>query len=95
MLYERRYHVIYSPLPLYAEIIEILTQTIGKRSLSIRFLITITKTAVISRRKKIGKRQGRICSIYEYCRFFLDDNDFIPCCVALRLAGYGLKEVHF
>ncbi|OQW92133.1 MAG: hypothetical protein BWK79_15330 [Beggiatoa sp. IS2] len=87
--------MIYSPLSLYSEIEKILAQITCKKTAFDTFPLIVTNTPVISRRKKIGKRQGRVCSVYEYCRFFLNENDFIPSCVALRLAGYGLKEARF
>jgi hypothetical protein len=95
ILYERRYSVIYSPLLLYSEIEAVLVQTTNKKTAFDMFPLIVTPTLVISRRKKVGKRQGRVCSVYDYCRFFLGEDDFIPCCVALRLTGYELKEVHF
>jgi len=95
LLYERRYSVIYSPLSIFSEIETILTQTTCKKIAYDCFALNVAKTPVISRRKKMGKRQDRIYSVYDYCRFFLNESNFIPSCVALRLTGYELKEVYF
>lgn len=95
VLYDKTYKTFYYPVQSWVQIAIIIEKTAGRKVFSDTFFLVKARTTIITRRKKSARIQNKLCSTYDYRRFFLDEENFIPSCVALRLAGYVLREICF
>jgi hypothetical protein len=95
IFYNKRYLLIYFSEKPSDDVISILERIARQKVETDTFSVKVVKTTAITRRKKDNKRQGEAYTIYSFHRVLLYERHFLPCCIALRISGYQLKEVYF
>lgn len=98
ILFNRTYESIYYPLRTCQGIESVLEKTLGGKVITDKFSLKLLRTTAITRRKQAGKQAPEASySVYDFKRviFLSEQHFFLPCCVALRIAGYQLKEIYF